>query len=236
MSKCWRGHDAGRDANRRCLECRKIWDKNRYRNNHDKEKERNRLRMRKGLPVHTRPCPEKCELCGGPSGLRTFHLDHDHKTGKFRGWLCGRCNTTLGKFGDDVEGLLMAIHYIQRNTNQPGLPTDSTKRKEYPIATGVLDYFPLAITEIAHVSFIGNQQHNPNQPLHWDRSKSTDEADALMRHFKDRGTLDTDGIRHSAKVAWRALALLQKEIEKEQAMGYGPTTVSGGESREKTCV
>ncbi|KAF1711076.1 hypothetical protein CSC70_03885 [Pseudoxanthomonas kalamensis DSM 18571] len=28
-----------------------------------------------------------------------------------------------------------------------------------------------------------------------------------------RGTVDTDGVRHSAKVAWRALALLQKEIE-----------------------
>ena len=37
-----------------------------------------------------------------------------------------------------------------------------------------------------------------------------------MRHFVDRGTLDSDGVRHSAKVAWRALALLQKEIEKER--------------------
>ncbi|HEY7680676.1 MAG TPA: hypothetical protein VIC04_09190, partial [Terriglobia bacterium] len=43
-----------------------------------------------------------------------------------------------------------------------------------------------------------------------------DEADALLRHFIERGTLDTDGIRHSAKVAWRALALLQKEIEAER--------------------
>lgn len=37
-----------------------------------------------------------------------------------------------------------------------------------------------------------------------------------MRHFVERGTLDTDGIRHSAKLAWRAMALLQKEIEGEQ--------------------
>ena len=63
------------------------------------------------------------------------------------------------------------------------------------------------------MSKAGNEQHNPGKPLHWDRSKSGDEADALMRHFVERGTLDTDGIRHSAKVAWRALALLQKEIE-----------------------
>ena len=86
-------------------------------------------------------------------------------------------------------------------------------RKEYPVATGVLDYFPDAIMMVSRVSFIGNQQHNPDQPLHWDRSKSKDEADALLRHFIQRGTIDTDGVRHSAKVAWRALALLQKEIE-----------------------
>ena len=86
-------------------------------------------------------------------------------------------------------------------------------RKEYPVATGVLDYFPDAIMAVSRVSFIGNQQHNPGEPLHWDRSKSKDEADALLRHFIQRGTIDTDGILHSAKVAWRALALLQKEIE-----------------------
>ncbi len=93
------------------------------------------------------------------------------------------------------------------------LPKDAKDRKEYPVGTGVIDYFPDAIVEVAHVSFIGNQQHNPGTPLHWDRSKSTDEADALMRHFIERGKIDSDGIRHSAKLAWRALALLQKELE-----------------------
>ena len=88
-------------------------------------------------------------------------------------------------------------------------------RKECPIATGVIDYFPDAIVAVAQVSFIGSQQHNPGEPLHWAREKSTDEADALMRHFVERGTMDSDGTRHSAKVAWRALALLQKEIESE---------------------
>lgn len=93
------------------------------------------------------------------------------------------------------------------------LPTDARARKNLPIATGVLDYFPDALAAVAECSKVGNDQHNPGQPLHWDRSKSTDEADALIRHFLERGTYDTDGIRHSAKVAWRALALLQKEIE-----------------------
>jgi hypothetical protein len=95
------------------------------------------------------------------------------------------------------------------------LPTDKQARKETPIASGVLDYFPDALAAVARVSFIGNEQHNPGQPLHWDRAKSTDESDALIRHFLERGTTDTDGTLHSAKVAWRALALLQKEIENE---------------------
>lgn len=91
--------------------------------------------------------------------------------------------------------------------------TEAQARKQRPLATGVLDYFPDALLAVAHTSFVGNEQHNPGQPLHWAKGKSTDHADALMRHLKDRGTVDTDGILHSAKVAWRALALLQTEIE-----------------------
>ena len=99
------------------------------------------------------------------------------------------------------------------NTN---LPTDASERKTIPIATGFIDYFPLAIIAVAELSRIGNDQHNPGKPLHWDRSKSGDESDALMRHFLQRGTVDTDKVRHSTKVAWRALALLQKELEDDQ--------------------
>lgn len=95
------------------------------------------------------------------------------------------------------------------------IPTDRKARKETPIASGVLDYFPDAVAAVAQVSFIGNEQHNPGTALHWDRAKSQDEADSLIRHFLERGTPDTDGTRHSAKVAWRALALLQKEIESD---------------------
>jgi Domain of unknown function (DUF5664) len=96
----------------------------------------------------------------------------------------------------------------------PGTPTpEALARKQRPVATGVIDYFPDAILAIAHLSYVGNEQHNPGTPLHWDRAKSGDEADALMRHFIQRGKLDSDGISHTAKVAWRALAMLQKEIE-----------------------
>jgi hypothetical protein len=91
---------------------------------------------------------------------------------------------------------------------------NSKERKERPVYTGVLKYFPDAIMEVARVSLAGNKQHHPDQPLHWDRTKSNDDLDALSRHLIDAGKIDNDGIRHSAKVAWRALANLQKEIEK----------------------
>jgi dATP/dGTP diphosphohydrolase len=94
--------------------------------------------------------------------------------------------------------------------------TTVAERKALPVASGVLDYFPDALLAVAEVSRVGNEQHHPGQPLHWDKSKSTDEADALMRHLIDRGTLDIDGLRHTAKVAWRALALLQRELDAEQ--------------------
>lgn len=94
-----------------------------------------------------------------------------------------------------------------------GLPSDAKARKAIPLYSGCINYFPDALAEVAKLSRIGNEQHNPGKPLHWDRSKSGDELDALMRHILGAGTLDTDGVRHSTKVAWRALANLQKEIE-----------------------
>lgn len=93
------------------------------------------------------------------------------------------------------------------------LPTEAALRKEIPLASGFLDYFPDAAAAVAQLSRTGNEQHNPGKPLHWDRSKSGDEADALVRHLLQRGTRDTDGVLHSVKVAWRAMALLQKELE-----------------------
>lgn len=97
------------------------------------------------------------------------------------------------------------------------LPVDAKERKNVPIITGVFDYFPAAIAEVARVSKAGNDQHNPGQPLHWSRGKSTDHADCIGRHLSERGTIDVDGQRHSAKMAWRALALLQEELEAEGA-------------------
>lgn len=94
------------------------------------------------------------------------------------------------------------------------LPKDSADRKAIPMCTGVLDYFPDALAEVAKVSKAGNDKHNPGQPLHWSRYKSCDHADALLRHLAERGGIDPDtGLRYSAEMAWRALAILQEELE-----------------------
>jgi hypothetical protein len=97
----------------------------------------------------------------------------------------------------------------------PNVVKDATWRKQRPLWSGVLNYFPDALLEVAHVSWVGNEQHNPGQELHWDRSKSQDEKDACARHLVESGKFDTDGTRHSAKAAWRALANLQKELEND---------------------
>ena len=88
-------------------------------------------------------------------------------------------------------------------------------RKETPVFSGLLKYFPDALKEVARCSFIGQQQHNPNKPLAWDRSKSGDEYDSMTRHLIDsiEEEYDTDGVLNKTKIAWRALAGLQKHLE-----------------------
>jgi Domain of unknown function (DUF5664) len=100
------------------------------------------------------------------------------------------------------------------------LPSKSGERKIFPMGTGLLDYFPDALAAVSEVSYRGNQKHNPGEPLHWARGKSMDHADCIIRHFVERGSRDEEGNRHSAQLAWRALALLQEEIEAELKLGH----------------
>lgn len=90
---------------------------------------------------------------------------------------------------------------------------DSTERKSFPVATGFLDYFPDAILAASEASYLATAQHHDDGVMRWDRPKSRDHHNCLLRHFIQRGTVDTDGVRHSTKVFWRAGAILQLEIE-----------------------
>lgn len=119
---------------------------------------------------------------------------------------------------------LMIEREMEREMNLPHAPppdriidVDSKTRKTFPMSAGLIDYFPDALAAVAQVSWHGNEQHNPGQPLHWSRGKSMDHADCIVRHLIGRGGYDGK-IRHSAALAWRALALLQEELEREYGL------------------
>jgi len=93
-------------------------------------------------------------------------------------------------------------------------PTKAELRKATPVFSGVLKYFPNALKEVSKCSKAGNDQHHPDKPLHWDMDKSKDEYDALTRHLIDHtiNPIDDDGMLHLTKVAWRALAGLERYL------------------------
>lgn len=94
----------------------------------------------------------------------------------------------------------------------------SAERKQYPITSGFLDYFPDAVAMVAHVSWRGNEKHNPGQPIHWARGKSSDHADCIARHLIERDFLDPDNIEHAAEMAWRSMAYLQELLERRYGL------------------
>lgn len=94
----------------------------------------------------------------------------------------------------------------------------SEERKQRPVYTGFIKYFPDALMEISHHSWKANEKHNPGEPVYWNRDKSGDESDALVRHIIDYAQgerYDSDGLSILAAIGWRALAFVQKELEKQ---------------------
>ena len=95
---------------------------------------------------------------------------------------------------------------------------EAERRKKTPMYSGLLAYFPDALAVVAQNSMVGHYQHNdPKDPMYWDREKSADDPDGMVRHLADhsKNPYDTDGRLHLGKVAWRALAMLQKFIEEQ---------------------
>lgn len=93
----------------------------------------------------------------------------------------------------------------------------SSQRKEYPIVTGCLHYFPDALTMVSHASYLATKKHNVGQEMHWARGKSVDHEDCLGRHTIECG-IDDDGIEHATNRAWRALAALQLLLEEKHGL------------------
>jgi hypothetical protein len=118
-------------------------------------------------------------------------------------------------FGEDqIQGPCLKGSGRREEFVPPLNENHHARRKAQPLARGCLDYFPDALLAVAELSMIANEQHNPGQPMHWAKEKSADHADCLARHLLQRGETDpTSGLSHTVAVAWRALALLQTEIE-----------------------
>lgn len=109
-------------------------------------------------------------------------------------------------------------------SRQVTLPEAQDERNAMKLFDGFMAYFPNAMAEVAKLSYAATQQHHPDQPMHWDRSKSTDHLNKIGRHMIDAGKLDDKGQRHSAALAWRAMANLQEELERD--LGLPPSPAS----------
>jgi hypothetical protein len=106
---------------------------------------------------------------------------------------------------EDYQEAIEQHHSLEPAHTARGLPTDAKERKAIPVYSGFINYFPKAIAAVAKLSLRSCAQHGQTaETMHWDRSKSGDELDAMMRHI-----LDGDW----EQVAWRAMANLEKKLE-----------------------
>ena len=115
---------------------------------------------------------------------------------------------------DMLSGFNKSVKDIEVELEEVKPLDKAAQRKATPVFSGVLKYFPNALKEVSKCSKAGNNQHHPDKPLHWDMDKSKDEYDALTRHLIDHtiNPIDDDGMLHLTKVAWRALAGLERYL------------------------
>lgn len=61
----------------------------------------------------------RCAICTRPIEFRsTGHVDHDHKTGRVRGVLCGPCNRAIGLLQDDAFVVGEAAAYLENHAER----------------------------------------------------------------------------------------------------------------------
>lgn len=181
----------------------------------------------------------------------TFYA-YDELTAAAGGWGCHACPVNTGAdmnctFSRECRGGFLrprrqpAGDPVEVQTFGPlvrkaTLPTDSAARKDIPLHSGVLAYFPAALMGVARISKLGNDKHNPGQPLHHARGKSMDHADCVMRHLMDLSDLIAANARapgdspvqveailsEASNLAWRALAYSQQLHERYGAAPLAP--------------
>lgn len=159
-----------------------------------------------------------------------FHLEHPYEEGNEVGlyFYAAERNqvekvepspqrTTIPGPPPDVEDSYGATFFEKEYIGPESLAKKPADRKSIPVYSGFLKYFPNAVKAVAHLSWVGNEQHNPGEPLHWAKEKSSDHKDCLCRHLLDdllEGT-DDDGQEHLTKVAWRAMAALEIKLTEQ---------------------
>lgn len=97
----------------------------------------------------------------------------------------------------------------QRDRHLP----DDNSRENFPLWDGLMAYFPAALAEVSRWSKVGNDKHNPGEPLHWSRDKSADHKNKIMRHLLDADKMNGEGFYEAVAMAWRSLALCQEILE-----------------------
>ncbi len=108
LNKKWRANNPG---------YRSAWRQKSlaYQQSKKKTVELNTLKEReKREKLAKRDYTEICDICGNKSESRRNAFDHCHKTGVFRGWLCFRCNSTLGKVEDNPDLLVRMADYLRK--------------------------------------------------------------------------------------------------------------------------
>lgn len=141
-------------------------------------------------------------------------------------------NTTLEHRLEDMA--MKRRLELQENAHTKKTQPDlSALRKATPLHGGCLKYFPDALLAVAYLSKIGNDKHNPGEPLHWSRGKSNDHKECIARHSLEAGTVDHEtGLLHDIPLAWRALANLQIELEKHGGFWEYIRNIKGGASND----
>lgn len=115
------------DTDLRCIDCRQTKPRTEFTDNkamqrghgsYCKQCTHARIRIHRGVHIddaYLRPAADqRCEICSSAGGKRGMFFDHDHTTGRFRGWLCSRCNTAIGQLRDDADLVAKALAYLQR--------------------------------------------------------------------------------------------------------------------------
>tara|TARA_R100001510_G_C7523268_1_gene117857 strand:- start:38 stop:481 length:444 start_codon:yes stop_codon:yes gene_type:complete len=88
--------------------------------NNELSKVREALRREYGMPDKGYICPicnhtEEAVAGKGNTKNGAWVIDHCHITDTFRGWLCHKCNRSLGGFDDDEDMLGRAIDYLKKH-------------------------------------------------------------------------------------------------------------------------